>query len=159
MQGRWIPLDFFISQVARQVLNMSPSSSFDQIPVSFATCSIGCKDEHTLPKKLAAISAAGFTGIELSMPDLLSFASLHMKKEVGPYDFDDLCTVAKVVRAQCEAQELSIMLLQPFANFEGWKEGSKEREDAFTRARGWIRIMEASGCSTLQVSSLSCEWL
>lgn len=129
----------------------SALSPLDGIPVSFASCSIGCKDEHTLPKKLAAISAAGFTAIELSMPDLLAFGSMHLKKEVGPYDYDELCTVAKVVKAQCDAQNLGIMLLQPFSNFEGWEEGSKEREDAFTRVRGWIRIMEASGCETLQV--------
>ena len=128
------------------------ADSFKNIPVAFASCSIGCKDEHTLPKKLDAIANAGFDAIELSMPDLLSFASMHLRKEVGPYEYDDLCSAAKVVKAQCHAKKLKILILQPFSNFEGWPEGSKEREDAWTRVHGWIRIMHAAGTDMLQVS-------
>lgn len=86
------------------------------------------------------------------MPDVLSFASMHLRKEVGPYDYDDLCTAAKVIKAQCDAKELKVLILQPFSNFEGWPEGSKERDDAWTRVRGWIRIMEAAGTDMLQVN-------
>ena len=129
-------------------------SSLKTIPVSYATCSIGCKAEHTLPKRLEAISNAGFTAIELSMPDILEFASMHLRKEVGPYDYDDLVTATKMIRAVCVAKELKVLMLQPFSNFEGWAEGSSEREDAFRRARGWIRIMEAAGTDMLQVRSV-----
>ena len=132
------------------------ADSLKGIPVAFASCSIGCKEEHTLPKRLNAIANAGFQAIELSMPDLLSFASLHLRKEVGPYDYDDLCTAAKVVKAQCDAKSLKILILQPFSNFEGWAEGSKEREDAWTRVNGWIRIMQAAGTDMLQVSPKLC---
>jgi len=127
------------------------ASSLKNIPVAFASCSIGCKEEHTLPKRLDAIAKAGFQAIELSMPDLVSFASMHLKKDVGPYDFDDLYSAAKVVKAQCDAKGLKILILQPFSNFEGWKEGSKEREDAWTRVNGWIKIMQGAGTDMLQV--------
>ncbi|KAK8180203.1 putative 3-dehydroshikimate dehydratase [Phyllosticta capitalensis] len=123
------------------------------IPVSYATCSIGCKPEHTLLKKLDAIASAGFTAIELSMPDILAFASEHLKKDVGPKDWDDLCTAAREIKAQADAKGLKIMMLQPFANFEGWPEDSPERQEAFNRAKGWIRIMEACGTDMLQVGS------
>lgn len=126
-------------------------SSLQNIPVAFASCSIGCKDEHTLPKKLEAIASAGFTAIELSMPDLLSFASSLLKKEVGPYDYDNLVKAASEVKQLCADKNLGILILQPFANLEGWPEGSKERKDAFTRAKGWIRIMQAAGTDMLQV--------
>lgn len=129
--------------------------SLQPIPISYASVSIGYSEEHTLPKKLDAIAAAGFQAIELGFPDLLSFATLHLHKEVGPYDYDDLCTAAKVVKAQCEAKGLKILILQPFSNFEGWPEGSEEREDAFRRAKGWISIMEACGTDMLQVRSPS----
>ncbi|KAL1304631.1 hypothetical protein AAFC00_003595 [Neodothiora populina] len=128
-------------------------ASLESIPTSFATVSVGCKDDHTLPRKLDTIAAAGFTGIELGFPDLLSFASMHLRHEVGPYDYDDLYSAAKVVKAQTDAKNLKVMLLQPFANFEGWPQGSEERKDAFKRAEGWVRIMEAVGCDTLQVGS------
>ncbi|KKY16726.1 putative 3-dehydroshikimate [Diplodia seriata] len=127
--------------------------SFHTIPTSYATCSIGCSPEHTLPKKLDAISAAGFQAIELSMPDILEFAKLYLKKDVGPKDWDDLCTTAKAIKAQTDAQGLNILMLQPFANFEGWPEGSPERKDAFERVRGWLGIMDACGCDMLQVGS------
>ncbi|TLD39155.1 3-dehydroshikimate dehydratase [Venturia nashicola] len=128
-------------------------SSLNTIPVSYATCSIGCKAEHTLPKRLEAIANAGFTAVELSMPDILEFASMHLGKEVGPYDYDDLVTASKLIKGMCDAKDLKVLMLQPFSNFEGWAEGSPEREDAFRRARGWIRIMEAAGTDMLQVGS------
>lgn len=128
-------------------------ASLAQIPRSFATCSIGCKDEHTLPARIEAIARAGFQGIELSMPDLISFASIHLNQEVAPGDFDNLCVAVKVVKAMCDAKDLKIMILQPFSNFEGWPKGSEGRKDAFDRARGWIRIMQAAGTNMLQVGS------
>lgn len=126
--------------------------SFQTTPTSYATCSIGCKPEHTLPKKLDAIAAAGFQAIELSMPDILGFARLYLKKDVGPKDWDDLRTAARTIKAQTDAKGLKILMLQPFANFEGWAEGSPERKDAFDRAQGWASIMEACDCDMLQVS-------
>jgi sugar phosphate isomerase/epimerase len=55
------------------------------------------------------------------------------------------------VRALAAQYSLKIMMLQPFSNFEGWERGSKEREDAFARAKGWIKIMHAVGTDMLQV--------
>ena len=122
------------------------------IPVSYATCSIG-KITDPLEKKLKAISGAGFSGIELSFPDLLQFANTHLGKEVKESNYPDLCTAAKEIKKLCDNQGLKIMMLQPFANFEGWERGSKESEDAFERAAGWINIMKAAGTDMLQVGS------
>jgi sugar phosphate isomerase/epimerase len=129
-------------------------ASLTTIPISFATCSLGCKDEHTLPNRLNAIASAGFEAIELSMPDILSFASLYFKQEIGPYDFDQLVIVAYVIKDMCDARKLKVLMLQPFSNFEGWADDSGEREDAFRRAKGWMRIMEAAGTDMLQVCHL-----
>ena len=126
-------------------------STLTSIPTCYATCSIG-KTTDPLPPKLEAIASAGFQAIELSFPDLLSFASTLLSKEVQPSDYDDLCTAAKAVKTLCDMLGLKILILQPFANFEGWPEGSKERDDAFNRARGWTRIMQAAGTDMLQVT-------
>lgn len=133
----------------------------DKIPLCYASVSIGCKPTDTLPKKLEAISAAGFNAIELGFPDLLSFANDHLKpgqQEDGPdeitaYDYDNLCAAARVVKTMCEAKGLKILILQPFSNFEGWPEGSDERKDAWRRAEGWMKIMEAAGTDMLQVGA------
>ncbi|PYH77668.1 3-dehydroshikimate dehydratase [Aspergillus uvarum CBS 121591] len=122
------------------------------IPFSFATCSIG-KPTDSLPAKLEALSEAGFHAVELAFPDILSYAKEIRKKEVAEDDYEALREVAKEIRGVCDRLDVKVMLLQPFANFEGWPEGSKEREDAFKRARGWISLMEVLGCDMLQVGS------
>jgi len=127
-------------------------SSLDSIPTSFASVSVGTPDDP-LSDKLKAISAAGFQAIELGFPDLLSFASTYHKKEIKEDDYDSLCNAGFEVQKLCAANNLGIMMLQPFANFEGWPKGSKERENAFNRATGWIRIMQAVGTDMLQVGS------
>lgn len=124
--------------------------SLSNIPVSHATVSIGTP-QHPLREKLEAIAAAGFQGIELGFPDLLSFASDFLKQDVQEQDFDKLCEAGKAVKIICEELQLKIVMLQPFGNFEGWPPNSHEREDAFQRAIGWIRIMGAVGTDMLQV--------
>lgn len=125
--------------------------SLQSIPTSFATCSIGYSDEHTLPKKLDAIHKAGFAAIELAFPDLVSFASLHLRHEVGETDYDDICEAARVVKAMCDAKGIKVLMLQPFANFEAWPDKSSGRNDAWSRANGWIKVMQACGTDMLQV--------
>ncbi|OCL08945.1 xylose isomerase-like protein, partial [Glonium stellatum] len=128
-------------------------ASLNTIPISYASCSIGFKPDDTLPKKLDAISITGFTAIELSFPDILSFGKLHLGHEVSPTNYDELCKVSAEIKKICDSKGLKIMMLQPFSNFEGWPEGSDEKRDAFDRAHGWIRIMEACGTDMLQVGS------
>jgi len=130
-----------------------PRSSLSSIPLSFASVSVGTP-ETPLEDKLSAISSAGFTAIELGFPDLLSFAQSLFKKEVAEDDYSSLCHAGTEVKTLCKKYNLRIMMLQPFSNFEGWAPGSKEREDAFARARGWIQIMHAVGTDMLQVPPL-----
>ncbi|KAF7967168.1 hypothetical protein HWV62_35650 [Athelia sp. TMB] len=132
-------------------------ASLRAIPTSYATCSIGAPSDP-LPSKLAAISAAGFKSIELSFPDLLAHAELLSKSSsksnsVREDDYDTLCGAAEDVKRICGELGLGICMLQPFARFEGWREGTKEREEAWDRARGWVKIMQACGTDMLQVGS------
>ena len=124
--------------------------SLASVPTCYATVSIGTS-KHPLNQKLEAIAGAGFQGIELGFPDLLSFASSKLSRDVEAHDFDALCHAAVYVKEICEKLGLKIVMLQPFSNFEGWKPRSVERDDAFKRARGWIRIMGALGTDMLQV--------
>ncbi|KAK4097154.1 xylose isomerase-like protein [Parathielavia hyrcaniae] len=128
----------------------TPSSVFH--PVAFASCSIGLP-RHTLHQKIEAVREAGFDGIELSFPDLASYASRHFGREIAQDDYGSLCEAARTVREMCAGHGLSILVLQPFTNFEGWAEGSSQRQEAFARAEAWIDIMEAAGTDMLQVGS------
>lgn len=123
-----------------------------RVPVAFASCSIGLP-RHTLHQKIEAIRHGGFDGIELSFPDLRSYAALHLGRDVAEDDYAALCEAGRAARQLCASHGLQILVLQPFANFEGWPPGSRERDDAFARARGWIDIMDALGTDMLQVGS------
>ncbi|PWY83706.1 xylose isomerase-like protein [Aspergillus sclerotioniger CBS 115572] len=127
-------------------------SGIDQVPFSYATCSIG-SPSSPLPEKLSALSNAGFTAVELAFPDILSYAASLNGHDVAPDNYPELVKVAKKIRQLCDTHNLKVMMLQPFANFEGWPRGSKEREDAFKRANGWSEIMTAVGTDLLQVGS------
>lgn len=129
-------------------------ASLPTIPISYASCSLGSpSNPPPFLDRLHAISAAGFAAIELSFPDILSFGASYLGHDVDPKNYDDLCKVAAQIQKECQNRGLGIMMLQPFSNFEGWPEGSDGRKDAFERARGWIRIMQACGCDILQVGS------
>jgi sugar phosphate isomerase/epimerase len=132
--------------------NSITRSSLNSIPASFASVSVGTPSDP-LEQKLKAISSAGFTAIELGFPDLLSFASSHLSQEIVENDYDALCKSGSEFKKLCAQNKLGIMMLQPFSNFEGWPKGLEERDDAFSRARGWIRIMQAVGTDMLQVGS------
>ncbi|KAI1478302.1 xylose isomerase-like protein [Daldinia eschscholtzii] len=124
-----------------------------KVPTCYATCSIGHKESHTLPLKLKAIADAGFDAIELSMPDILAYGKMLHGREPDPKDYNTLVEIGKAIKKQAQDHKLKILMLQPFANFEGWPKGSSARKDAFERAEGWIRIMEAVGTDMLQVGS------
>lgn len=124
--------------------------SLRKIPLAYASCSIG-KPTDSLVQKLEAITDAGFMAIELSFPDIQQYARSLLNRDVGPDDYQDLTRAAQEIGKWCQQLHLDIMMLQPFANFEGWPKGSAEREAAFSRARYWIELMKACGTDLLQV--------
>ncbi|KAJ5219656.1 hypothetical protein N7468_008860 [Penicillium chermesinum] len=128
-------------------------ASLQGIPKSYATCSIGCRESDTLPRKLEAIKKAGFTGIELSFPDILGYGGQILGHSIQPKNTTELRKVCSDIQKLCDKNGLKIMMLQPFANFEGWPVGSAEREDAFERATVWIELMKVLGTDLLQVGS------
>lgn len=122
-----------------------------KVPTSYATPSLGMHASHTLPRKLTAIATAGFDGVELGFDDLLAFArDFHKNPELATDDYDALCSAAADVRRICDTKKLTVLVLQPFSNFEGYT--GARRDAVFEKARGWLRIMDAVGCDMLQVS-------
>ena len=132
---------------------MASDPSLSKIPTSYATVSLDNGAEYTLPQKLQAISAAGFDAIELGFPDILTFATQHLGHEVFEDAYEELCTAGAEIKKLVAQNKLQILMLQPFSNFEGWPKDSDGRKDAFSRAKGWIKIMQAVGTDMLQVGS------
>ncbi|CAI6341724.1 unnamed protein product [Periconia digitata] len=135
-------------------------TSLQTIPRSYASCSLGNPtNPPPLLDRLDAISAAGFTAIELSFPDILSYGATVLGRSPDPKNYDQLCDVASAIKSECDKRNMHVMMLQPFSNFEGWKDGAQNadgvdgRADAFERVNGWLRIMKAAGTDMLQVGS------
>ena len=127
--------------------------SLRRIPLAYASCSIGSTSSDTLPRKLEAISDGGFSAIELSFPDIIAYGSSILGHEIAPDNYEELKKASAEIKKLVAANGIKVMMLQPFANFEGWAVGSVERRNAFARANGWIEIMDVVGTDLLQVSS------
>ena len=91
----------------------------------------------------------------MSMPDIISYSKLFDKTAPSPTDYKTLTTIAASIRDLCKQHSLQIVMLQPFANFEGWipKTHDSQRHEARQRAHGWLEIMSALGTDMLQVGS------
>ncbi|KAJ5683680.1 uncharacterized protein N7477_000025 [Penicillium maclennaniae] len=109
--------------------------SVKSVPLSYATCSIGNTPADTLPRKLEAISNAGFAAIELAFPDIINYGSQLLGHKIATDDYAELVTVAKDIRQLCEAK-----------NLKKEKMHSQER-------KGWVEIMDAVETDILQVGS------
>lgn len=123
------------------------------VPLAFATCSIGSTPSDTLPVKLEAIRAAGYQAVEMSLPDVVDYASHLASHQVEPDSFAELLPAAAEIHRLCDALALKVMMLQPLGTFEGWPRGSAERKEAFARTIGWMEIMQAVGTDLLQVQT------
>ena len=85
------------------------------------------------------------------MPDILSYGQEVRGKEIDPMDYETIKSVAGKIKELGDQYNLKILILQPFANFEGWQQ-SRNRQNAFDRAVSWMGIMQAAGTDMLQVS-------
>ena len=88
----------------------------------------------TLDEKLAAIAAAGFHSVEIFENDLLSFNGTPAE-----------------VRRIIDNLQLRIITFQPFRDFEGMPEPSRDRN--FRRAERKFDLMQELGCDLLLVCS------
>ncbi|TAQ87295.1 hypothetical protein B7494_g4396 [Chlorociboria aeruginascens] len=96
------------------------------------------------------------TAGRLAFPDLVNFASEYHKREIQDWDLENLCIAGEEVKKLCMEYGLSILMLQPLDDFEGWRpSNSTERNNALLKANAWIQIMKAVGTDMLLVAS-SC---
>ncbi|PSR76072.1 xylose isomerase-like protein, partial [Coniella lustricola] len=72
--------------------------------------------------------------------------------EISDSDWPVLVHTAADIRRLCTAHNLTVLVLQPFANYEGWTDPAA-RAAVRDRAKGWARIMTAAGTTMLQVGA------
>jgi sugar phosphate isomerase/epimerase len=93
-------------------------ASLSSIPIAYATASAGMHPSHSLPKKLEAIAAAGFSAAEIAFPDLEEFAASNHEgyselDDAGKGDLDVLLAVAGKIRKQLDELGLQALTVMP----------------------------------------------
>ena len=144
----------------RRCIRTDPMAhSLPEIPTCFATCSIGSEAIESLDSSRKASRRRASPPPSYRCP-ICSPSHVESSAETSIEKTMTLCSVGPEVKDLCSKMGLEILMLQPISNFEGWPEGSDEREDAWESARGWIRIMQAVGTSMLRVSEPCwlCFW-
>lgn len=110
-------------------------------PVAIASVSLGQHASHTLPDKIKAAAKSEFSGLEITYPDLESYAA---NLSVPILD------AARHVRDICDQHDITIIALVSFQNFEGHFSPLHER---LKKADSWLTIARTLGAEYLQVPS------
>lgn len=121
----------------------------DKISLCYATPSLGMHESHTLDKKISASAKAGYTALEMGMPDLMALAGVESDEAK---DFDKLYAAAEQAGKLCREAKIQVLVLQPHSNFEGYTDPAT-RKGKFERAERWLKLMAPLSCSMLQVGS------
>ena len=110
--------------------------------ISISTISLGWHDSHTLPRKLAAASAAGFQGVEVFITDLVGHARTQNISQLE---------AANEVKILCAQNHLEIVCLGSFDNFEG--DARRPLRTRLTIAETWIAQAHELGTNVIQIPS------
>lgn len=109
--------------------------------LAISTVSLGWHPSHTLERKIPAVKAAGFLGVELFITDLDAYA---LAKKLSRIE------AAKVIRQLCAQHGIEILCICSFDNFEGQPSAL---EDRLNLAREWFAMAKALGTTLIQVPS------
>ncbi len=109
--------------------------------LAIASVSLGQHPSHTLPAKIIAAAQNGISGLEVTYPDLSSYA---VSVSISILD------AATMIKDLCATNGIVIISLAPFENFEGHSSPLKER---LAKASLWVAVARALGAEYLQVPS------
>jgi sugar phosphate isomerase/epimerase len=104
---------------------------------------LGLHPSHTLPEKIHAAASASFSAIEIVYKELEDYA-ISQEPALSIRD------AAEVIAKLCSSENLAVLSLNPFKNFEGHNSPLKDRLES---ARDWIEIAAFLGAKYLQVPS------
>lgn len=110
--------------------------------IAIASPSLGEHPSHTLPDKIIAAATNGFSGIEITYPDLEAHA-----KDISV----SMLEAANQIRHLCNEKNLTVLAFASFQNFEGNKTPLDKRLQTATI---WLDLARALGAEHLQIPSI-----
>lgn len=111
--------------------------------LAIASVSLGQHPSHTLPDKITAAAANGFSAVEIVYADLIAYAA----SQSPSLTLED---AARRIAELCATKNVAILSLNPFKNFEGHH---SPLEDRLKTARHWIEIANLLKANYVQVPS------
>ncbi|KAF9075067.1 4-hydroxyphenylpyruvate dioxygenase [Rhodocollybia butyracea] len=134
---------------------MNPLS---KLPIVIASMSLGRAAVHDLEPKLAAAQEAGFDGIEVFWEDLVyhakNYVSSKQREDLSALELNEEAMVksAEQCKALCDKHGLSVLVLQPFTNYDGLVD--KEKHEMMIAKMGvFIKVAKALGTDMIQIPS------
>lgn len=120
-----------------------------------ATISLGKPGLHSISTILKAAASAELKGIEICSPNILQHASTvsQLPQDSEPSD-DQVISAAEDIKRQCDELNLTIIVLQPFAGYEGLIDVA-EHERKISRFKLWLDTCAALDCDIIQIPSTS----
>ncbi|EMR65405.1 3-dehydroshikimate dehydratase [Eutypa lata] len=106
---------------------------------------------HSLAHRLDMAHKYGYRGIELFYDDLLSIVTELGLGETTSHTNQLLA--ARVVRDMCAARNISILTLQPFANYEGLVDRAAHAQRLAELQALWFPLAHALGTDIIQIPS------
>ena len=107
---------------------------------------------HQIETLLEAAAANGIKGIEICYEALLAHAARRgasSEEEVGELS---ILQAAEDIKRRCDAVGLMVIVLQPFASYEGLVDEEEHRR-AVRKWSQWLTLAHALGCDTIQMPS------
>ncbi len=112
---------------------------FAEHKVAIATISLGMHASHSLDKKIKSAAAHGFDGIEMVHWDLVAYAESHSIPVIK---------AGQIMRELCIEQNIAVLSLQPFMNFE---DSATPLDERLELAREWVKLARILGTNIIQV--------
>lgn len=108
---------------------------------AISSVSLGWHASHTLERKISAVQAAGYQGIELFITDLDAYVKAHRVSRIES---------ARRIKQMCADRHIEILCLGSFDNFEGQPSPLQER---LKTAAEWLEIANTLGTIVIQIPS------
>ncbi|RVX70911.1 hypothetical protein B0A52_06068 [Exophiala mesophila] len=109
--------------------------------LAISSVSLGWHASHTLERKISAVQAAGYQGIELFITDFDAYVKTH-----GVSRIEGACRIKQL----CADHHIEILCFGSFDNFEGQPSPLQDRLDT---ASEWLEIANTLGTTVIQIPS------
>lgn len=115
-----------------------------------ATVSLGAPGTHSVIPILEAASKAGLKGIEIFYNHLAHHAASISNSAVDDVTQASLLQAAKDIRQQCDTLSLTVITLQPFAQYDGLLD-QHQHHLLVRKFKLWIDLAHILGCDIVQI--------